>query len=221
MAAVDGNRRRPRWRHRRRRRRRRHRVSFQAGADPKCPLADGLYLGHVVADGEELRQEPARTTVGHPRAQFSHDALILDNATVRHGFSRRRERASRRNAATTGFEARRVHLDSPEQRNQPAGPDVLQRALLLAMRTAAAVPTIIRNLRLNEVALHARQDCFGIRQCQAKRRNIRWSTYRILLKMFDAPVGTPQIRPVRPPNNRLGAVRRRPREQHPGQSGQL
>ena len=39
--------------------------------------------------------------------------------------------------------------------------------------------------------------------------------------MFDAPVGTPQIRPVRPPNNRLGAVRRRPGEQHPGQSGQL
>jgi hypothetical protein len=36
------------------------------------------------------------------------------------------------------------------------------------MRTAAALTTVIRHFRLDEMALYGCQECFGVRQCQAQ-----------------------------------------------------
>jgi hypothetical protein len=83
MAAIDGDCHRRCWWRRRRTFRRRQRFSFQPGADVKCSLSDRLHLGHVITEREKLRQKSTCTTIGHPRAQFGHDALILSGATVR------------------------------------------------------------------------------------------------------------------------------------------
>jgi hypothetical protein len=156
------------WWRRRRAFCRRQRFSLEPGSDVKCSLSDRLHFGHTVTEWEKLSQKPACTTIGHPCTQFGYDALIPSGATFRHDLRNRRERAPRRNAATAGLEPRRAHFDSPEQRVQPPSPDVLQRALLLATRTAAALTTVIRHFCLDEVALYGCQEWFGVRQCQAQ-----------------------------------------------------
>jgi hypothetical protein len=89
------------------------------------------------------------------------------DAAAEHFAGNRGERAPRRNAAKAGVEPRRAHLDSFEQGVQPSSPDVLQGAFLFATRTAAALPTLIRHFRVDEMALYGCQECLSVRQCQA------------------------------------------------------
>ncbi len=123
----------------------------------------------VIADREELGEEPPGAAVRQPGPHLRQCPLVFGGAAVGDEFRCRAKRRPRRDRAWAGFEARRRHLDRAEQRIQPPGPRVLQRPKVPATRAAAAHRAVLGDPGLNQMPLHARQQSFAVVQCQAER----------------------------------------------------
>jgi hypothetical protein len=109
----------------------------------------------IIAEGEELGQEPPGAAIWQPSPHLRQCPLVFGGAAVWHEFRCRAKCRPRRDRTSARFEPRRRHLDRAEQRAQPPGARVLQRAQAQAVRAVAAQCAVLRNPGLNQVPLHA------------------------------------------------------------------
>ena len=123
----------------------------------------------IIAEGEELGQEPPGAAIWQPSPHLRQCPLVFRGAAVRHEFRCRAKCRPRCDRTSARFEPRRRHLDRAEQRAQPPGARVLQRAEAPAVRAMAAQCAVLRNPGLNQVPLHARQQGLAVVQRQAER----------------------------------------------------
>jgi hypothetical protein len=128
----------------------------------------------IITEREELGQGPPGAAIRQLSPHLRQCPLVFGGAAVWHEFRCRAKCRPRRDRTSARFEPRRRHLDRAEQRAQPPGARVLQRAQAQAVRAMAAQCAVLRNPGLNQVTLHARQQRLAVVQRQAERSRGEW-----------------------------------------------
>ncbi len=150
----------------------RHGLPFDTHPNTRGPASDRLVPWKVSTEREELGQKPPGAAIWQPGPHLRQCPLVFGGAAVWQEFRCRAKCRPRRDRASAGLEARCWHLDRAEQRIQPPGARVFQRAEAPTTRAAAAQCAVLRHPALNQVPLHARQQGLAVVQRQAER--IEW-----------------------------------------------